>query len=90
MVEVEGVLVGRATVHLKITSGGAVVREIKTETNDSGQVRPRFKVTNDVPAGELAATAKASRELIAKDTCSGGLVYQVGTGTADPLTTVKN
>ena len=84
-----GVKVQDVDVAVEVLSGLTLVKRLGSRTNKSGQARPRLKITTGMPTGKLTATAKASKELVPSTPCNGALVYQVGTGNADPLLTVK-
>lgn len=85
-----GPRVAGADLELTVTSSGRTLRTLNSRTGANGTAKPRLRITGAVPSGELAAEVTARAVLVPGSDCTPGLVYQVGRGTADPLTTVKD
>ncbi|MDP9183597.1 MAG: hypothetical protein M3P04_12590 [Actinomycetota bacterium] len=83
-----GPKVGHAQVTIVISARGRELKKLNGWTNGDGTSRPRWKIGAHVPTGKVTAVATASVLTVDSYDCSGGLVYQTGRGTADPLTTV--
>jgi len=76
-------------VTITVSSGGHVVKELYGQSDASGVSRPRWKIGVAEPAGKLTAVATAKLLVLDSYDCTGGLVYQAGSGTADPLANIK-
>ena len=84
-----GPKVSAAQVKVTISAGAVVVKELYGQTDSNGLVRPRWTIGAKVPNGALSAVATASLLVVNSYDCSGGVVYETGRGTADPLATVS-
>ena len=86
----KGPKVGQAQVTVVIKAGGRELKKVSGFTNGDGTSRPRWKIGASVPLGHVTAVATASLMALDSYDCSGGLVYQTGRATADPLTTIDS
>ena len=85
-----GPRVAGADLELTVTASGRPVKTLNSRTSTDGTAKPRLKITGTVPSGTLTAEVTARAVLVPGSDCTPGLVYQVGRGGADPLTTVKD
>jgi hypothetical protein len=83
-----GPKVAAAQVSVALSSGGQVVTELVGQTDAGGRVQLRWPIGARVPVGRLTAVATASVLVVDSVDCTGGLVYEGGRASADPLTTV--
>lgn len=85
----QGPAVSDAELQLTVTSG-RWERTLGGTTSEDGTSRMRLRITGSIPRGTLKATVRASVVLVAGSDCDPGFVYGVGSGSADPLATVKD
>lgn len=84
----EGLKVADAQVKIVISAHGRAIKELHGQTNASGTARAPWKIGSRVPVGRVSAVATAYVLTLDGSDCTGGLVYQTGRGSADPLVTV--
>ncbi len=85
-----GPKVERVQVDIDVSAGGHVVKRLHGQTDAEGISRPAWKLPPRAPLGRLSAVATVSLLLVDSVDCTGGIVYETGRGTADPLTTVTS
>lgn len=85
----QGPAVAKAELQLTVTSG-RWERTLGGTTSKDGTSRMRLKISGGIPRGTLKATVRARVVLVSGSDCDPGFVYGVGTGVADPLTSVKD
>ena len=85
----DGPAVAAAELQMTITTG-RWERTIGGTTEEDGTARLHLRISGSIPRGTLRATVAAKVVLIGGTDCDPGFVYGVGSGTADPLTTIKD
>jgi hypothetical protein len=72
-----------------LSSGGQVVTELVGQTDAGGRLQLRWPIGARVLLGKLTAVATASVLVVDSVDCTGGLVYESGRASVDPLLTVR-
>jgi hypothetical protein len=84
-----GPKVSAAQVSVVLTSkDGHVVKELAGQTDAAGRALLSWRIDPRAPIGRLRAVATASVLLVDSFDCTGGLLYESGQGSADPLLTL--
>jgi hypothetical protein len=83
-----GPKVAAAQVSVVLSIGSHVVKELDGQTDAGGRVQLRWPISTRAPLGALSAVATASVLVVDSVDCTGGLLYQSGQASADPLITV--
>lgn len=86
----DGLKAARVQVDLDVSAGGRIVKRLHGQTGAEGVAWLAWKLGPRSPVGRYGAVASASRLLVDSIDCTGGIVYETGRGTADPLTTVTS